>query len=233
MRQALEIRYALDFRAGRVRYQLKAGVIGQILSYWANVHKIALKETLELARLDNPGRALMTLGLIAVPAFVLYQITQSAETWLRVVATIGAMSVIALLIYGWKLSSIPPRLARSLADEGAVREAENEKLINQLRLDLADARKPKVPARDYDGVYQLGQKVGKAINPQKLISAGEVRFATLEVTAEFNRKEPFEYQDFELELALWTGEGHVRMPGMEARTFNNVVAKITKRLSPA
>jgi len=81
------------------------------MGYWAVVHRRALRETLEMARLDNPLRALLTLSLIVGPAALAWFFSGDAQVWVRALATAGALLLASLVVYGVKLSAIPPVLA--------------------------------------------------------------------------------------------------------------------------
>lgn len=181
--------------------------------YWGNVGRRALKETAELARLDNPGRAAMTLSVIIVPAGAMNLALGSADAWPRAIATIAAILFVAALIYLWKLLSIPPRIAREAEDE---RLRQMEKATSDLARSqeaLAIATAPKVSARDYDGIYQHGVKVGRGVNPRKAIAGGSVYFDELIGFTDFAEDRNFDFQDLELELGTYSDLLRNRMGG--------------------
>lgn len=82
------------------------------MGYWASVHRRALRESLELVRLERPGRAALTLALIAGPSFLIWTYSPGADAFVRALATAATTAFCGLVAYGFKLFSIPPRLAR-------------------------------------------------------------------------------------------------------------------------
>jgi hypothetical protein len=72
-----------------------------------------------MLKLDRPGRAALTLGLVVIAAVITWAMSRDVAVWLRAVATLGATAVCGLVAYGAKMLSLPP----ILADEAAAREA--------------------------------------------------------------------------------------------------------------
>lgn len=89
------------------------------MGYWAGVHKRALRATLELIRLERPARAAMTIGLIVVPAALMWIYAADAQAGVRGLATLGTLLVAALLAYLSQIAAVPPCLAAEAEEERA------------------------------------------------------------------------------------------------------------------
>jgi len=87
------------------------------MGYWGDVHRRARRETLELVKLEHPGRAAFTLGLVVVPALIIWWAAADSTAWLRALATVGAMAICGALGYGVKMLTIPPAMAAEAEDE--------------------------------------------------------------------------------------------------------------------
>lgn len=81
------------------------------MGYWREVHKRAKGEVLEMLKLEHPGRAALTVGLIAVPALLTWLGSHDAAVWVRTLATAGALAVCGAAGYIVKMLTIPPALA--------------------------------------------------------------------------------------------------------------------------
>jgi hypothetical protein len=214
------------------------------MGYWGTVHKAAFIETRELVRLDNPGRALVTLALIVVPAIAGFVLSHSLDPISRGGISFGALLLAGALIYAWKLVAIPPRLSKEAAAKSAseleaavVREhllsneakkRENELSYNLTRIqdELTAVHAPKQqPSIDPDGVYQFGKKVGSVTGAQ-LRAGGVFTFTTIAVRPEF-RPGTFEYRDYVLEVTQANTTTRVRTAGQpEMTVYNSVTCQI-------
>lgn len=79
-------------------------------SVWKEAHRRAKAETLDLVRLNTPGRALLTLGSPAVALAVAWEAT--GQIAYATVAAVGALLIFGLLIYSGKLVLAPAQIAR-------------------------------------------------------------------------------------------------------------------------
>lgn len=85
----------------------------------------ALAETLELARVDSPGRAVFTLALpLASCAAVAWLLPLETTIWQKTLLTLGGWAALAILVFVWKVFSTPGRLARE--QDAALHAAEQK-----------------------------------------------------------------------------------------------------------
>jgi hypothetical protein len=116
------------------------------MGYWGQVEKRARREALEMLRLEHPGRAALTLGLIGAPAVLTWFGAHDVSAWVRALATAGALGICGLIAYGAKLLSVPPVMAA---------EGESEKVA--LAKQLASFDGPEDDAGLSEGIaYAIG-----------------------------------------------------------------------------
>jgi hypothetical protein len=109
--------------------------------YWSNVAKLAFRGPLGRARVDPPVRAALLIGPAVVGGALAWILSGNAAYGL------SAAIVAIVLLFGWKLAAIPPRLAKEAADalseaQRLAKEATERVSEIQRRLDEIGADRP-------------------------------------------------------------------------------------------
>jgi hypothetical protein len=179
--------------------------------YWKSVRALAWKETLEVVRLDQWARIVLWLTVLGATALTAPSVAEGA---VRAGAVVGATLAVGLGIFLVKLVAIPPKLARQ-SDE------QRENALAELR----DLKSAAVPARDPDGVYQWGQRVGTAHEVRQELNKGLIIFGTLETDGRFSAEHKFEYRTFKLGYVTSGGGAGIsfgsRIGGVERQHSSN------------
>lgn len=116
-------------------------------------------------------------------------------------------------------------------------KAQNDGLQDRLKdvqQKLADrpAAAPQViPARDPDGIYQLGMQVGSADMAQTDESHGVVTFGRIIGAVKLNVDRNLEYRDFVLRFKSMGAETRASMSGQSSRMLVQVTCEIVGRVA--
>jgi hypothetical protein len=87
------------------------------------------------------------------------------------------------------------------------------------------------PARDPDGIYQLGAQVGSVQFAQVDESRGIVMFGGIVGAVKLNADRDFEYRDFVLHIKSFGTDGRSSVAGQVNRALGQVVCEIVGRVS--
>jgi hypothetical protein len=98
---------------------------------------------------------------------------------------------------------------------------------------LPKSAPPVIPARDPDGIYQLGQQVGLVQLPQVDETRGIVLFGAITKAMKLNTDKDFEYRSFILHIKGSPGTvTTTKMAGEINRSFQQVACEIVGRTPP-
>ena len=75
---------------------------------WKQAHRRALRETLELVRMDTPVRAMLTIGTPVIATLVAWHVL--GQFAIATTAALAALLALGLLIYVFKLILTPSRM---------------------------------------------------------------------------------------------------------------------------
>lgn len=185
---------------------------------WKDVHGRVWTEAAKAAGLDTRVKVVMAFVGQAVTALLIWLLL--GETALaqgspaRVLAAVAPFLMFPIL-YLWKLATVPVAQYGELQAKIAALEAQ------------AAAQ---APVRDPDGVYQLGERVGRVVNPDVKLHEGTIFFPRIIEANQLNLDAGFEWRNFTLEIIKHDGSGQISFSGaIVSREAYSVLTRIVAR----
>lgn len=207
-------------------------------AYWRKVSRRAFQEAIKAAWGDGFGTA-KAWGNLVVAAGVGALMGAGQSILTGIASGVAILVLWPLAFYLVKMALVPAAMQEEAESAAETNAAALRALVTAREKECADLKDeirvlrepPPPPARDPDGIYQMGNKVATGHGAIKQIAQGRVTFTVIDGGPDFNQSKPFEYHDLKLVLSNYASSGTIGGMGLvQSQRFMSATCQIVGRV---